>query len=77
MGFSLSALEQFVMDTIDEIMSSPEMYEPEAVKETVAYRFQLLRKAGRLAALGPCAECDTECCPEPCDKYLQWVEGFR
>ena len=40
---NLEALERFVMDTIDLIFNNPGEYEAEAVKSTVAYRFDLHR----------------------------------
>jgi len=41
----LESLEKFVMDTIDVILSNPDEYHPDAVKSTVAYRFELYRNS--------------------------------
>jgi len=41
---NLEALERFVMDTIDVIFTNPSEYEANAVKSTIAYRFELYRQ---------------------------------
>lgn len=48
--FSIESLEKFVMDTIDLVFNNPQEYEAGAVKETVAYRFELYRDSHSLRA---------------------------
>ena len=41
---NLEILERFVLETIDLILANPKEYEAEAVKSTIAYRFELYRQ---------------------------------